>query len=159
MGAWGLGPFDSDAGLDFLGDLAATTSTVDGDYDVVPGSVNYPAVIDGIRAVFTKDAARYGSQIYAAAGLVNSRLYSPQAASLGGTTLFGALAGQDTAAVSLAAHCSYATLLDEDTATALIPDAINAYTNLLNSSWIDGWFDEAITTRITRLRDQIATVR
>jgi len=148
MGVWGMGPFDSDSGLDLLADLARTAGAQTRDDDagapaVVPGTADQQAVTAELTAVFTFavrsiEAGEYRdrSEIYAAAGLVAAAVTgtSPEPR---GTSLFTGEGG-----LGLERHSGYLTLLEPDTAERLRPHAQAAVAALrVDLPWLRDWRD------------------
>lgn len=165
MGAWGLGPFDSDGALDFLGDLAHRHATMKDDdgYEIDPSSVRHDAVhaalLEALTAV-TRPAAegeyRWGTvdDAYASAGLVAAALTGQHTDSPKGTSLF-----EQTRGLNLDRHCGYVDLLPTDRAVPLLPQAIAAVSAIsTESDWVDHWNDpdsirEMLTDLLAVLRE------
>lgn len=146
MGAWGLGPFDSDSALDFLGNLADRHANIDTDYRVVPGTVNHDgvhaALAEALAAVTrpaTENEYRWGTvdEAYAAAGLVAAAVTGQHTDQPAGTSLF-----EQSTGLNLDRHCGYVDLLPADKAPALLPAAVRAVTAIQSETdWLEHWLD------------------
>jgi hypothetical protein len=151
MGAWGTGPFDSDGGLDYLGDVeAAAGARRDDDGKLDLASFRADAVHEELRralamddgAAEAVDAAGWYDHAarYAAAGLVAARLTGQPSANIG-TRLLDRLAGATGSEdLGLDRHCGYLELLDQDSAERLRDNAVAAVAALrADESWLDSW--------------------
>lgn len=151
MGAWGHGPFDSDAALDYLGRIADTHASVDDDYDIVAGSVDHPAVTRMLRAVMASTDLLDAAEMYAAAGLVAAALDPALTPASSGTRLGAALdaaaTGQQLTPLGLDAHCGHLTLLRPEDAAQLVPAARAAVSRLRQmDAWTRTWRDDITPT-------------
>lgn len=147
MGAWGTGPFDNDSALDYLSDLAARYAQVNGDYDIVPGSVRADAVRDQLRAAMSDITDE--EIAYVAAGLVVAALTGATPANTG--TRLHDPAGND---LHLDAHCGYLALLDAEHAATLREDAKAALTALgTRTAWLHTWSRQPPLTTLAGLLD------
>lgn len=148
MGAWATGPFDNDSALDYLGSIASRHAAEDPSTgDIVPGSVNFAAVRDELRADLEASAtgpSEDPSEVYAAAGLV-AAVRAGAAGPGTGTRLAEVLgtAGADRPgldALSLGSHCGYVALLDPADVPDLLAPARAAVTALrADEEWLSEW--------------------
>lgn len=148
MGAWGTGPFDSDAALDYLGDLEDVAGATRNDADELdPASVNHGAILNELRQALGMVGESAGpgewhdeAIPYAAAGLVAARL-TGQSPENTGTRLLGRLAGETGSEdLGLDRHCGYLGLLDQASAEQLRDHAVITVAALrADQPWLDTW--------------------
>lgn len=155
VGAWGLGPFDSDTALDLFGDLAHRFAERDDDGDVVAGSVDVAAVTAELREVLgSAQTASSGDEIYAAAGLVAAALHPLLAdrRENSGTRLFAHLEAGVAADLGLGSHCGYLALLPLEAALSLREQAVAAVQGLAaNEGWLGRWFSGGVKELVVAL--------
>lgn len=136
MGAWGLGPFDSDASLDYLDGLCDRFATVDDDAQIVAGSVDHKAVAAQIRTALLavtslgEDDDVWDTCVdgYTAAGLVAAARDESLSQESSGTSLLpnihASLSGEEVSdTVGLANHCGHVALLTRQDADDLVAEA------------------------------------
>lgn len=145
MGAWGTGPFDSDGGLDYLGNLANTYAkeTDDGElYDI-----NQDEIKQRLSSLFKRAVAHpdenwaIAQDLYAGIGLVAANLVDVPEENTGTRLFNGNLTNVNAENnLNLDAHCGYKKLVNNVDSTLAHQANEAAETLLADEEWINSWY-------------------